>query len=173
MLRRALLLVPFLGACGAAPPDVPPPPLQLALGGAARVDGAFLPLVDGQDVPLIEGAQGGFHVWMKYRLSGLDEPRHFLVEKRAWRESDGKLVLRAMGSVDAGTGDWELPEAMPMFMCPSPIGLRVVDETIVFQVTLTDEEAGAAAAQGQVPLVPRCPTTPDDKQAFCLSICSG
>lgn len=181
------LLALWLSACGAAQ-SLPPTPLQLVLGGATSVDGAFVPLVDGQDATLVEGAQGGFHVWMKYRLHGLTEPQHFLVEKRAWRKSDGQLVLRAMGWVDAGTANpqddpdggsdafWELPEAMPMFMCPSPIGIRIVDEPIVFQVTLIDEgggEAGMTAAQDQVLLVPRCPTTPDDKLAFCMSICTG
>jgi hypothetical protein len=32
----------------------------------------FEPLEDGQDVPLVFGSQGGYHVWVSYRTGGLD-----------------------------------------------------------------------------------------------------
>jgi hypothetical protein len=40
---------------------------------------AFEPLEDGQDVPLVFGSQGGYHVWLSYRTGGLD-PHNVQIE---------------------------------------------------------------------------------------------
>ncbi len=73
-----------------------------------------------------------------------------------------------MGAPDA-SGDFELPAPLPMFMCPSPVGLSVIDVPIVFEITVEDS-AGQASAHGAVTLVPRCP---DANRAFCEQICTG
>ena len=158
------------GGCG-APGSPPPGALRMSLGGAAD-GGRWAQLSDGQDAELVPGAQGGFHVWMKFRVAGL-APGHYGVKRTAHRLGDGQLVLRAAGTVEVGGGDgegaWELPMAMPMFMCPSPIGLSVIDQPISFEVALTDD-GGAELTRAAVHLVPRCPAAERD---FCLRICTG
>ncbi len=56
-----------------------------------------------------------------------------------------------------------------MFMCPSPIGLSVIDRPIVFELAFHGED-GAALARQSITLVPRCP---DGERDFCLRICTG
>ncbi len=55
--------------------------IALALSGCAEVeptlelgtgDRGFEPIEDGQDLPMIEGAQGGWHLWISLRTTGLD-----------------------------------------------------------------------------------------------------
>jgi hypothetical protein len=169
MRRRALLALALAcGACG-APVETQPAKSTMALGTIAA-DGSFAALTDGEDVTLVEGAQGGFHVWMKYRLEGV-APSHVAVLRTARRMSDDQLVLRSTGDADVGAGAamWETPAATPMFMCPSPIGLSVVDQPIQFEIALTDD-AGGAVASGTIALVPHCPVANAD---FCMRICTG
>jgi hypothetical protein len=168
--------------CGGAPP-VPPPPgsPMLTLGGFEGDGGSFVPLVDGADATLVEGAQGGFHVWMEFRLANAPA-EHVDVTRLAHRVSDNALVLRAVGTYDIPQmppgQPWESPEPARMFMCPSPIGIRVVDEQIRYDVSFGHEEGTDAngmpivheVAHGTITLVPRCP---DAQRDFCLRICSG
>ena len=101
----ALAFACTVAACGGVPPEMMPPPGERPLVlGSASADGSFLPLVDGQDVPLVEGAQGGFHVWMKFRLSG-DQPMHVAVSRIARRHDNRDLVLRATGTFDIAPHD--------------------------------------------------------------------
>jgi hypothetical protein len=62
---RALALVVLsrlaLGGCGDA--DPPRGVLELGTGEAS-----FEPLLEGADLPLIRGSQGGYHVWLSFRL---------------------------------------------------------------------------------------------------------
>ena len=73
---------------------------------------------------------------------------------------------------DAGPGDdgwWTAPSPIPMFMCPSPIGLSVVDVPI--ELTLRLLGAGdAELARAAVTVTPRCP---DAQRDFCERICTG
>ena len=156
-------------------PDLTHPPMgqPILLAGAADPGAPFVPLIDGQDATLVEGAQGGFHVWLRYRVQPA-HAEHVLIVRGAHRQHDGKVVLRIPpADLDVGTpdaqGGWEPPMASPMFMCPSPIGISVVDVPIVFEVTLTDS-AGQTLSHGQVTLVPRCPVANFD---FCRKICTG
>jgi hypothetical protein len=56
-----------------------------------------------------------------------------------------------------------------MFMCPSPVGLTVIEQPIVYQLAMSDAD-GTALAAGTVTLVPHCP---DDAADFCMRICTG
>jgi len=158
-----------LGGCGDDPR--PPEPVQVTLGGAAPDGSGFLPLQG--DVTLIPGAQGGFHVWLKYRTVGMT-PGPARVEHTARRASDGRLILTSMRTQDIGPpspdGYWELPVAIPAFMCPAPIGVQVRDERVIYRVVVEDM-AGTPLGEGEASATPRCPT--DSQSAFCLSICSG
>ncbi|MGZ3439832.1 MAG: hypothetical protein ACXVDD_09955, partial [Polyangia bacterium] len=150
----------------------PPGDAMLALGGAAASDGSgFVPL--GGDQTLVPGAQGGFHVWLKYRVAGM-APEKVHVHRETRRVSDDALVLLADGTQDVGAADdggwWELPAALPSFMCPTPIGISVIDERMVFDVTLTTLD-GAPLAKSSAEATVHCPT--GDQAAFCAHICSG
>lgn len=189
--RLAGLLLAAATASGCSTAD-PPGSTLGTIADPLNAGSAFVPLSAGQDVTLVEGAQGGFHVWMKFRV-GLS-PRLVSMEKRAYRASDNQLVLLAytpvsigsapgaespFGTVPAPGGAWELQPATPMFMCPSPVGINVLDTPIRYQLTLLDKsptQGGAAPmalAEMGVTLVPHCPSSPPDSVAFCRKICSG
>lgn len=67
---RAIVLACVMAAgCTAAAPEPTPDEPALELGtGTAR----FEPVVDGDELPMIRGAQGGWHVWASVRVTGMD-----------------------------------------------------------------------------------------------------
>lgn len=167
-LAAALALLALAGCCGAAPPSGT---AMVLLGGTAPDGSGFSPL--GGDQILVAGAQGGFHVWLKYRVAGM-APATVRVHREAHRASDDALVLRTDGTQDIGPagpdGWWELPAALPSFMCPTPIGVNVIDERIRFDVTLTTAD-GAPLGAGDAEATVHCPT--DGQADFCRRICAG
>ncbi|MSP58991.1 MAG: hypothetical protein EXR72_01395 [Myxococcales bacterium] len=173
MRRVIALLTVAVAACGTGDGGkwVPSGPGQITLGSIAK-DGTWKSLSDGEEVKLEPGAQGGFHVWMKFRAHDVP-PGDLTMLRTARRLTDNKLVLKSSGAQKMGApgddGLWELPAAVPMFMCPSPIGLSVVDLPIVFSIVLQDP-AGKTIAENEITLLPRCP---DDARAFCEKICTG
>lgn len=165
----ALVLLGLTG-CGGDPPVAP---VDASVGGAGAAAVELVPLVDGgDDVTLVAGAQGGFHVWLDWRLRGVPAGSTVTLERRAFRVADEAVVLRFDGAVDVGApGDdgWFAPlDPIPMFMCPSPIGVSVVDVPIRFELHVL---AGAGElARTAVTLTPRCP---DAQRDFCTRICTG
>jgi hypothetical protein len=121
---------------------------------------------------LVPGAQGGFHVWLSYRVKGAEGA--IKASHTVRRESDGKLLSRGERRLEvgaAGEGEWWQSEtATPAFLCPTPLGVSVIDVAAVFQVTLTDE-AGEELATQQVKTQLVCPT--DSQAEFCQRICKG
>lgn len=160
-----------LVGCGGTPPPIGS--ATLALGSAASDGSGFVPLTG--DQTLVPGAQGGFHIWLKWRVQGM-APEKVHVHRESHRVSDDALVLLADGTQEVGAPDpasggwWELPSAQPSFMCPTPIGISVIDERIVFDVTLTTVD-GAPLAKSSAEATVHCPS--GDQNAFCLQICSG
>jgi hypothetical protein len=73
-MRGFVALLLALVACGGDPAGERPPGLAtLELGtGSWR----FEPLEDGQNVELVHGAQGGWHIWISLKVSGaaVDQP---------------------------------------------------------------------------------------------------
>jgi hypothetical protein len=160
-----------LVGCGGGPMQPPPGDAMLALGSAAADGTGFVEL--GGDATLVPGAQGGFHVWLKYRIEGM-APEKVHVHRESRRVADDALVLLADGTQDVGApaadGWWELPTALPSFMCPTPIGINVIDQRIVFDVTLTTVD-GAPLAHSSAEATVHCPD--GTQAAFCAKICSG
>ncbi|HEX9101251.1 MAG TPA: hypothetical protein VF997_03570 [Polyangia bacterium] len=161
-----------LVGCGGGAMKPPPGDAMLALGTAAASDGSGYAALGG-DATLVPGAQGGFHIWLKYRVAGM-APEKVKVHRESHRVSDDALVLLTDGTQDvgapAGDGWWELPAALPSFMCPTPIGINVIDQRIVFEVTLTtmdDQPLAKSSAEATV----HCPD--GTQAAFCAKICSG
>jgi hypothetical protein len=180
IMSAGLMVAAALGGCSAPPPavriDPPAQPgsaLQLALGGPGADDAAMVPFADGQDAELVPGAQGGFHVWMKLAIK--DVPSHAIlgVERYASRASDGAVVLRFTSTIDVGDLDadgWYRTPSFPMFMCPTPIGISVVDAPIAFQLRVSDESGATELGRASITLVPRCPSADRD---LCARICTG
>ena len=168
-MARAAVLALALAGCGGAPTAMGS--ATLALGSAAADGTGFAPLAG--DETLVPGAQGGFHVWLKYRVSGM-APATVHVHRESHRVSDDALVLLTDGTQAVGPagpdGWWELPAPLPSFMCPTPIGISVIDERIVFDVTLSTTD-GAPLAKSSAEATVHCPD--GDQAAFCAKICSG
>jgi hypothetical protein len=153
--------------CDAPQPGPANSTASLTLGGAAA-DGSFTALTDGETVSLVPGAQGGFHVWMNWRLDGAPAGDATL-ERTAHRVSDDAIVLRVTGDVTLANDSDASDGPIPMFMCPTPIGISVLGEPIIYRLTFRDGSAAEIAHQ-EVTLVPRCP---DDDLKFCQQICTG
>lgn len=146
--------------------------------GTSGADGTgYVATDDGTDVFLVPGAQSGFHVWLNVRVRGI--AGELMIERAARRQRDNVLVFRGlpqrMEVPDTALDDWwESPVASPAFMCPSPIGIKIFDETLVFEVRLLDpdaEEGAPPLAEDTLVLIPHCPE--DEQAEFCVSICSG
>ena len=166
-LRATLLLALFAG-CG-RPPD--PGACELALGTAAGDGVTFA------DMPaaatLTPGAQGGFHLWLDYRIK--NAPMGAVTAAHTVRrEPDGKLLSRGERKLEVGVaGDdgWWLPDAAtPAFLCPTPLGVSVIDTPAVFEVTLTDADGNILATE-QAHTRIECPD--DAQKDFCLRVCAG
>jgi hypothetical protein len=173
--------VVLLGALGCEPPPSPPPG-QLSLG-TINTQGGWVDLTEGAEVELVPGAQGGFHVWLKYRVSGLSgRVRVSRIADRIGAGDTRQRVLTAPPTVlelPASPSPWETPDPIPGFMCPTPIGVSVLDAPVQFQVTLEAADAtnppapAAPLAHAAVTLRPRCPPAGDGTRPFCLQICQG
>jgi hypothetical protein len=146
-------------------------PGNLLLGTTA-VDGTGFVALEGNQ-QLVGGAQGGFHVWLKYRVKGMS-PGKVRIERTARRVSDNRLLLTTTGVQEIGPasadGYWELPTAIPSFMCPSPLGVKVEDQPTVFDVKITTVD-GVLLGESTAEATPRCPT--DEQAEFCHRICNG
>jgi hypothetical protein len=165
-----ILALSWLAGCGGGPPPVTGPG-SITLGTTTVAGDGFLAL-EGDQV-LVPGAQGGFHVWLKYRVKGMT-PGKVMVKRTARRVSDNRLILTTEASQEIGpmgeAGYWEVPTAIPSFMCPSPLGVKVFDIPVVFDVKVFGPD-GQTLAESTAEAVPHCPT--DDQEQFCRSICAG
>jgi hypothetical protein len=164
----ALLAALAFAGCGNSPHH-PPTPASVALGTSA-VDGTgFYPLTGEQ--PLVPGSQGGFHVWLKFRVEGM-APGSARVHRTARRVSDDRLLLTAesveeLGAPD-GSGWWETPKAVPNFMCPPPIGVEIIGQPVVFDVAVHALD-GALLAEGSAEATPYC----QDGDTYCPHRCAA
>lgn len=160
-----------VAGCGGTP--TAEGPASIVVGGTEQ-DGSGFTVLDGEDVTLIPGAQGGFHVWLKYRVAGMPAGP-MRVRHSATLASDGRPVLVGQSRpVDLGAPDtagaWQAPAAAPAFMCPAPVGVRIDGARIRFRVELLDA-ADHPVLSGQGEAVPHCPD--GDQAAFCARICNG
>jgi len=167
-MRSSFIFLCVLACSACAPlppvPPVPPPAAGAMTLGMSDVDGTFAPFTEGQDVTLVSGAQGGFHVWLAYRYDGVPGGDAKL-SRGAHRLVDDAIVLRTSAEITVAVQS----PPMPMFMCPSPIGLSVIDQPIVFELSMQPDDGSGLVAQ-HITLVPHCP---DAERDFCLRICTG
>jgi hypothetical protein len=170
LLMPVLLLAAVMCGCNSTLTQ-PPGMGSIELGTTALDGTGFQPLTG--DQTLVPGAQGGFHIWLKYRVDGM-AAGPVTVKRTVRRVSDDKLVLTTMGDQTIGPladdGSWELPMALPSFMCPSPLGVNIIGEPMVFDVLIVGPD-GKTLGEGTAEATPHCPT--DGQAQFCQNICSG
>ena len=132
----------------------------------AGEDGGAFPF-QAQAVP---GAQGGYHVPVMYKVNGVTE-RMVTFEHRVTRMSDGVLVSKGHRSLNiepaAGSPSWMTDGPVIIFICPTPVGVGVVDQWLHFEITAVKagEVLGRTAGDAQF----GCPAG----DSFCASICAG
>lgn len=159
---RFLLLTGLGLACGAEPDPPPlPPDATVELG---RMEESFAPLADGVDLELIPGAQGGFHVEIALWVDGFDPSLTVEVLRDTRRDDTGDLVATTSFHSEIGE-DGILSRAVPVFLCPAPVGISVADQPLEVRVKVSSDAVGEAA----VAFVPRCPS--GDQADFCDRIC--
>jgi hypothetical protein len=180
MIRAAALLslLAVVGCGGAAPEIVDAPPSAPDAGavlvlGTIDQNAVFAPLEG--DQPLVPGGQGGFHVWLKFRVAGIAAGPVRMV-RTVRRVADDVLILLADAIDDIGSpgadGFYE-HDALPSFMCPTPIGVQVYDEPVRFDVKLLDPTTQAPLVERTAVVTPRCPPEGDPVRAYCLNRCGG
>jgi hypothetical protein len=163
------------------PPDDPPrcdpadcctvheetPSLEV---GEGDPDGpAFVPLEPGADLGLHDGPQGGYHVYLAVRTTGIC-PNQVRVS-RVLRAAGDDEVQRFQHSeraclVDDGSGARVLARAPASFVCPATqTGIPMHDAPFEMDVTVTELEGcgdeAPRTATATARFVPVCP--PDDE----------
>ncbi len=140
---------------GGCVPEEPPPSsdFEVELGSGSW---RFEALQDGQDVELVRGAQGGWHVWVSVRARGMPEPgiAQLLIESEV-EDLEGvpPSVTEARVRFDPVRGEPGLRELVGWVhvqLAPA----CVVDHPIRVRVAVTDEAGGATAIDERV-VVPR------------------
>lgn len=172
----AFVFVLSLAGCGGVPP-VEPPDGDVEIGtGASSGDPGFVAFEAGATLELVPGSQGGFHVFVNLRLPAGSEERFTAfprIRRVARRVEDGLLVSRTdrREPLEADAqGALRTPASLPLFLCPTPIGVSVGDAPIELQVEVTHPD-GTATASARIELVPVCPE--GTQSGFCQSICYG
>lgn len=151
-------------------PDMPAwPAADFELGTSSPTDPtAFQPMP--ASMQLVAGFQGGFHVPVMYRVKDHDGS-NLTFEHKVRRVADGVLVSRGGRVFDvhaADGGTWTSDYEVTIFLCPTPVGITVMDEALSIEVRVVDE-ASHLMAVGTTQVVVHCP--PGD--SFCESICKG
>ncbi|MEW5737860.1 MAG: hypothetical protein AB1938_02980 [Myxococcota bacterium] len=119
---------------------------------------------------LVPGAQGGFHVPVMYRVTG-HSGTNLTFEHKVRRVKDGVLVSRGSRLFDVlpqSGGAWVSEYEITIFMCPTPVGVTVMDEALTFEVRILDESSKLLSV-GTAQAVVHCPAG----NSFCESICKG
>ncbi len=132
------------------------PTLQL---GGSDADGlTFEAFADGAPRPLVSGGQGGMHVWLSARISGVCPTVAFL-DRRVVDDATGETYYFASGRarfVDGpSVGVFDLYPAEPMFVCPNSVGGPVVGHPLRFVAAIDDDDGRHAEAE--LSFVPECP----------------
>lgn len=137
--------------------------LQLGVRSDGGSDFQVLPA----EVSLVPGAQGGYHVEVRYQVSG--EPTNaVLFTHRAHLTDTGALVSKGTRQFDVlPTGGAWLSEPFPIFMCPTPVGVTVTNQNVTIEVTATSADGGLlGTTSGTTKL--RC-----GAGQYCETICKG
>ncbi len=167
----------LLSACPSPEPYRPPPivdtPIELQGPPAWGENAVELEIREGteyQPLPastaLHAGSQGGFHLPINVKVTNHSGPQVDL-NFRATRSSDGLLVSRTRTNqtIDAADGGTWRSAAQTMFLCPTPTGINIAGEEIIFEVT--------ASIGSQLLTSTRAKTVLLCETSDCNSLCKG
>jgi hypothetical protein len=175
-----VLLAVLLGIFGCNDPKPMP---TCSINGAPEVtlgtgpeDGmGFVPVTDGEMVPLTFGVQQGFHVWVNIRAKNVcfsqikvtRTARLTSTQEIIITSSDQLTLIPASDPALAADGVGELPTSRPTFMCPNTLSLSIPGQSVDFRVDIQD--SGGRMASDQRRLVPVCPANSFHDR--CVSQC--
>lgn len=175
-MAGSFLLGLLLCACPGPPPTSdggtdggsgPLAPIEL---GTTDSSGNFVALTG--EAFATPGAQGGFHVNTFFRLpeGGVgDVYFHY----RVVRARDDKLVSTGSRKFNLGlfrVSTWTNPEPVTVFMCPTPVGIDIIGEELVFTVWASTVVETERLAEGTAKVIFRCGPSGG---SYCDSICKG
>ncbi|HEY3595532.1 MAG TPA: hypothetical protein VGL13_16705 [Polyangiaceae bacterium] len=138
----------------------------------------FVPLADGDDLPLSRPPQGGFVSYLAARARNLDTCRVLITAGlRSPTTSlvagqDGRsitLVPRSDGWAAPSSDDVSRLANIPL--CPDYFAEAVVDVPYTLEVTLQDSRGAAAAGHVSRTVVPRC--SEQNQAAQCRCDCAA
>jgi hypothetical protein len=139
-----------LPACAgdAAPGDAAPPELEIGQGELS-----FERLADGEAVPYAAGAQGGHHVFVSFRMAGLD-PARILVSVTTDVEGHPELALTLSGRIRFTAEPATDPARFVFAGWPAQILMAPchVGALALIEVTLTDRDGRTAKADKSIKL---------------------
>lgn len=173
----------LLGSACAPAATEPPPraPLSLFLGTVPAQqtgDNRWIDFINGGPAELVPGAQGGFHVWLLYRIGGNNVPQQVQVQRIADRIAQGgtrQRVLTVNTQLELPAQPlWESPMPQPSFMCPTPLGVNILDAPVELEVHISEaKQGGMLLCAARVLFQPVCPPPTDPLHDRCLAICQG
>lgn len=173
-MSRALFALGLLAALSACPGPIDVP--DGGPDGGAWPDGAFTLGAEGADGGYLAlpaeltgtpGAQGGFHVSVLYAVTG-EAAAGVVFEHKVRRSSDNTLVSKGQRTFDVGPlSGWTPQGGIIIFMCPTPVGVNIIDEALRFEVTASQGGTLLGTASGTA--IFRCP----QGDSFCASVCKG
>lgn len=120
------------------------------------------------EVLLTPGAQGGFHVEVIYRVTAQTVPGASFAH-RVTKLDGGVLVSKGTRRFDVAPdagADWQ-SEPFPVFMCPTPVGVSVLNEPVFFEITATSADGGLLGRTSGTTTI-RC-----EAGQYCETICKG
>lgn len=139
----------------------------------------YVPLSDDAQVQLAGGAQGGFHIWTLYRITGNTTDQRVKVRRyidRLGGDGTRGRILSAEGTERVpAESPWQLLVPTPSFVCPTPLGISALDAPLELKVRFEDNTSGALFGEAAVRVRAVCPPAMagDTQNAFCMMICVG
>lgn len=132
---------------------------QLFIGEGDALTNAFTAIQDGDPLPLIGGPQGGYHVFLQMRVTGVKPDVGNLTTKLV--QPDAALILReqhnsiALIPPEEGAQDLGIASGLQVFVCPALIPGYAMQDTQL-RVTL-ELLTGGVDIESSVLISPQCP----------------
>lgn len=175
-MRKTAWLLILAAACSGEPGEPPPPDVDpMMIVGAGPDDGSpgFISVDDDVQLTLHPGAQGGFHVYVNLRFAtNMEKP---LIQRDVRRVDTMELVSRSKhtAELEPAPGDaegFDTKSSIPVFLCPSPVGIQVAEMPLVLEVTAGETEDDPNPLEDTLRFTPVCPA---EHEEFCRRICFG
>lgn len=138
----AVALVTISGCAGESNPNPPPAPEPVLELGTGLDE--FVPITDGDSVPIVHGIQGGYHIWGSLRARDLG-PEQVRLHYTLTLEETGELVSSVkivVGLHPAENEDAWVSLGSFVFV---PMPMQVHGQDVLMQVEATDRASSTAS----------------------------